>query len=470
MVTHRLVAIGDSITQGVRSGAAVDGALSWPVFLAEAMGVGDEFRAPVIADRGLGLPVDLEHLVTDVLQPFGSTLSWYEVPRALLRVRSWMDRVEDYWEEGPGAAPPPVEPAAGPYHNLGILGFDLRDALSLTAAECDRRIPGRRTDDDLIRQVPEAAGLRTARRVLRAAGPDSTVFDAATAFADDGGVEVLVVMLGANNALQVASNLELHWSGDDFADLDAKERYTLWQPHHFAAEYDQVVQAAAAVGAQHTVLATVPKVTIIPLARGVDGKVAPGSRFYPYYTRIWIDDDSFEPKRDKHITHHEARDADAAIDAYNDHIRAAAAAMGPTWHVFDLADLLDSMATKRYIDDPAARPAGFVPYQWPEPLDGLDPLLGTKFFRSEDGRRTEGGIFSLDGIHPTVIASALVAHEMGKLLRGAGVDVGNVDLAAALAADRLNTDPPDIVDSALGVIGWLDQAADVFTSLARLGR
>ncbi len=470
MAKHRLVTVGDSITQGVRSGAAVDGRLSWPQFLADAMGVGDGFRSPIVATADRGLPVNLEHLATEVLDRFGTKLSWHEVPLAALLVRRWMDQVEDHWEAGPGSVPPVVDPEAGPYHNLGILGFDLRDALSLTAAECDRRIPGVRADDDLIDQVPEAAGLRIARRVLATAGPDKTVFDAAQAIADDGGLEVLVVMLGSNNALQVASNLELHWSGPGYDDLDAKGRYTLWQPHHFAAEYDAVVEAAAAVGAEHTVLTTVPHVTIIPLARGVNGKMAPGSRYFEYYTRIWIDDDSFQPGRDKHITHSEARDADAAIDAYNEHIRAAAAARGAGWHVFELGDRLDSMATKRYIEDRSARPAGFVPYQWPEPLDRLDPLLGTRFFRSKSGRRTEGGIFSLDGIHPTVVGSALIAHELSLLLRHAGVQVSDVDLGAALQSDELNTDPPDIVDSVLGIAGWLDQTADIFSSIARAGR
>ena len=470
MAKHRLVTIGDSISQGVRSGAAVDGSLSWPMFLADAMGISDSFRAPVIAAPSLGLPVNLEYLVTEVLARFGTELSWYEVPAAALRVRSWMDDVEDHWEAGPGSAPQVVNAGDGPYHNLGILGFDLRDALSLTAAECDRRIPGSRADDALVKQVPEAAGFRVAREVLNVAGPDKTVFDAAKDLADDGGVEVLVVMLGSNNALQVASELELHWTGADFDDLDAKGKYTLWQPHHFATEYAAVVEAAAAVGAEQTVLATVPKVTIVPLARGVGDKMAQGSRYYEHYTRVWIDDDDFEPDRDKHITHREARDADLSIDAYNDTIRAAADDMGASWHVFELGHRLDSMATKRYIEDPSARPAGFVPYQWPDPLADLDPLLGTKFFRSDNGKRVEGGIFSLDGIHPTVIGSALIAHEIAVLLRDAGVDVADVDLQAALDADQLNSNPPDIVDSVLGVVGWLDQLADVFTSIARLGR
>lgn len=465
MAKHRLVTIGDSITQGVRSGAAVDGSLSWPNFLAAAMGVGDTFRSPTIADPAFGLPINLEALVAMLSERYGSKLDWYELVQAGVRVRSWMDDLEDYWEEDQPGTPAAGE-HGGPVHNLGILGFDLRDALSMTAAECDRRIPGTRENDALINQIPEHAGLRIARSVLRPAGPGATVFDAAKAIADDGGLEVLVVMLGANNALQVASDLDLTWSGPGFDDLDQKRDYTLWQPAHFASEYAQVAAAAEQVGAERTVLCTVPNVTIIPLARGVGDKMAEGSRYYEYYTRVWIEDDDFEPGRDKHITHRDARDADLAIAHYNEVIRAEAAARD--WTVFPLNKLLDSMATKRYIEDPDARPAGFVPYDWPPPLDALDPHLGTKYLRSKRGKRVEGGIFSLDGIHPTVIGSALIAHEMAQLLKSlAHPDIGDVDLAEALESDALNTRPPEILDSALAVIGWLDQLADTFKPIVR---
>lgn len=461
MAKHRLVTIGDSITQGVRSGAAVDGLLSWPMFLARALGVADTFRTPTVASAAYGLPMNLEQLVDDVLARYGDALSLLELPGAALQVRSWMDRLEDHWED----ATPSLHDDNGPFHNLGILGFDLRDALSLTAAECDRRIPSRRQRDELVNQIPEAAGHRVARSVLASGGPGKTVFEIAADLAADGGVEVLVVMLGANNALQVASELELFWTGADYDDLDGKAKYTLWQPQHFAAEYERVVEAAAGVGAEHTVLSTVPKVTIAPLARGVGHKMAEGSRYFEYYTRVWIDDDDFDPDRDDHITHRDARAADQAIDAYNQTIRAAAEANG--WMLFDLSGLLDSMATRRYVDDPTARPADWTEYQWPPPLDELDPVLGTRFFESENGRRVAGGIFSLDGIHPTVVASALIARELAVLLGETGVQVGSVDLQAALDADRLNSHPPEIVDSVLDILGWLDQLADVIGAITR---
>lgn len=467
---HRLVCIGDSITQGVRSGAATDGAWSWPDIVARALGVGDTFRSPRLGGPGPGMPVNLETLARDVLGRYGSKLDWYELPGAALRTRSWMARVEKYWETGPGTEPPD-----GPVpQNLGLMGFDLRDALALTASECEQRIS--EPKNNLIDQVPEHSTLRNARHVLSAVGPDATVFDAAGSLAADGGIETLVVMLGANNALEVASNLELKWSGPDFQDLDGKERagYTLWRPEHFASEYALVADRIEAIGARHTVLATVPHVTIAPIARGVQGKVEPGSEFFRYYTRPWIDDDDFQQDRDPCINADDARRADAAIDEYNETITDIVdqrRSAGQDWRVFDLSGLLDSMAYRRYLEDETAQDLGFVEYDWPPPFEDPEARPDTRFFRSDGGGRTEGGIFSLDGIHPTITGSALVAFELAKVMSEAGVTFAQpVDLDAAVAADALNSSPPPIVDSILEVLGWFDRFGDNFSAITRPGR
>ncbi len=74
------------------------------------------------------------------------------------------------------------------------------------------------------------------------------------------------------------------------------------------------------VAARHVIWATVPHVTVAPIARGVGGKVAPGSRYFPYYTRPWVADADFDPDEDPHITAAEARAVDYAIDLYNEAI------------------------------------------------------------------------------------------------------------------------------------------------------
>ena len=132
--------------------------------------------------------------------------------------------------------------------------------------------------------------------------------------------------------------------------------------------------------------------TIAPIARGVERKVAPGSRYFPYYTRPWITDDDFDAERDRRITHQQARAVDSAIDDYNDHIAEAVIAArreGLDWYVLDLAGLLDRLAQKRYIDDPLARPNWWSRYPLPPELQALDPPPDSGFFAADpSGRRT----------------------------------------------------------------------------------
>ena len=74
---------------------------------------------------------------------FGSTVSAWELPLALFRARGFMDQVEDYWERGPGRSAPDV---SAYNHALAVYGWDLRDALSKTAATCEEALHGDRAD------------------------------------------------------------------------------------------------------------------------------------------------------------------------------------------------------------------------------------------------------------------------------------------------------------------------------------
>ncbi|HSK27362.1 MAG TPA: hypothetical protein VK894_10685 [Jiangellales bacterium] len=151
------------------------------------------------------------------------------------------------------------------------------------------------------------------------------------------------------------------------------------------------------------------------IARGVGGKVRPDSRYFPYYTRPWITDADFDPERDPHLTEAEARSVDSAIDAYNETIIASVEAARRDqldWNVVDLGALLDRLATRRYLESPWARPTWWTPYELPPELKALDPVPNTRFFWSGPGGRTDGGLFSLDGVHPTTIGYGILAQEM----------------------------------------------------------
>jgi hypothetical protein len=204
----------------------------------------------------------------------------------------------------------------------------------------------------------------------------------------------------------------------------------------------------------------------------VAGKVRQGSRYFPYYTRPWISDHDFRPGRDPAITQDEARAVDCAIDQYNDAITAAVVAArraGRDWYLLDIAGVLDRLASRRYIDDPAARPDWWRPYPLPPELAALRPVPDSRFLTSDGTGRHTGGLFSLDGVHPSTVGYGIVAQELINVMAGAGVTFARpdgtprsgpirVDFTRLIARDTLVTRPPALVTDGLRVLGWADQA------------
>lgn len=479
---HRLVTMGDSLTQGFMSGAIHRTDLSWPAMVAFELGLGArEFTFPTYewpTGPG-GLPVDLERLAREFERRFGSRLDLLETFRAAPWLRSYMDSIEDWWERGPGSR----RPAGGaPFHNTAVYGWDVLDPLVVTEARIERRLAGR-TSDDPLGQLVEHHETRAAWPVLRhAAGgdPRRSVLDSVADLARDEGVESLVVMLGSNNALGSVVSLETAWTPADYATLtlaqrrDARAGCNLWRPSAFRADWANLVARLRTVQAQHVVVATIPSVTIAPIARGTHQKVRPDSRYFPYYTRPWVTDDDFDPRHDPHLLEEEVRAIDSAIDAYNETIIESVRAArrdGLDWYLFDLGGLLDRLATRRYVNSPWARPAWWEPYELPAALRRLDPVPNTRFFRSGPEGRTDGGLFSLDGVHPTTVGYGIVAQGVIRVMRTAGVtfrdrqgaprpDPVELDFDRILRADTLMSHPPAAITSSLGLLGWLDERLD----------
>lgn len=488
---HRLVTIGDSLTQGYQSGAIFNTELSYPMTIAWEMGWDRQFRHPAPFSAYGGMQSNIEYYLRHLENRFGDRIDWWETASAVFAVRELMDKNEDYWERGAGADV--YQPARQKEinHNLAIYGWDIRDMISLNSAKCRQRIT--EPKDHLLKQIVENANERVALRVLTTAkDPEGqwSALDAAAALGEDGtpetggdGIETLVVMIGANNILGSVASLKINWSGDDHQDLELKKSYNAWLPSHFAGEFDELVARVQKIKARHVIWCTVPHVTVSPIARGVGGaKARPGSRYFPYYTRPWVDDDKFNPDEDDCLTENQARALDSVVDSYNTHVvqrlrenRSA----GKDWYVFDLCALLDRVAARRYIKDPQARPDWWMPYDLPAALQALTPPPDSQFFRSavdptsQKAQRVTGGLFSLDGIHPTTIAYGIVAQEIINVMQQAGVKFyyGNnskervgpvrVNFQRLIKLDTLVSDPPRSVTNNLEIIGWLDEQLDI---------
>ena len=239
----------------------------------------------------------------------------------------------------------------------------------------------------------------------------------------------------------------------------------LYAPPHFEQHYGRVADAVEALGAERVFVATVPHVTIPPVVRGVSprGTLASGPnacrQYFEYYTRPWIWDSDFDPDRHPHLTRAQAIEIDTQIDAYNQVIRDTAHARG--WHLVDICQVLDDLAYRSH--------EGHPPYRFPAAaIDALERhprlaylvhehdgekrvALDTRFFHlvptggalRQDYLVDEGGLFSLDGVHPTTIGYGIVAHEFREVMQAAGVpDLDDVDWDRVVEADTLVGTPP----------------------------
>ena len=465
MAKHRLVAIGDSLTMGFINGAAYRTEWAFPAIVARALGGPEPFRSPPFAGPG-GIPLNLEWIVRRLGERFGSRIGLLELPAAVLRVHRLVNEIEHYWERGPGS-----RPAGGTryHHNLAVWGFEIADALDITSDYCESEIPPPR---DTWLGLPKRPLYRSAQRVLNpTASPDCgglAAVDVAQRLAQqDGGVENLIVMLGANHALGAMTRLNIRLSVETDLDLPPHKRTAnLYRPEHFKVLYDRLLTAVDAVGAERVYLGTVPHVTIPPVTRGV-GVHSKG--YYEYYTRPWIWDTDFDPARHPALTGEQARSIDRCVDDYNAIIVDAVHQRADRF-LIPVGSLLDQLAFRRRHGEVGFRfPAGLVGALQRHPVLNylvdndehvrLDTrVMRTRTFKGET-RLVQGGLFSLDGMHPTITGTGIIAEGVLRRLRDTGVETehDDVDWDAILAADTLVNTPPALLNDLHTLLTFLDR-------------
>jgi hypothetical protein len=467
MPKHRLVVVGDSMSQGFMSGAIHRTDISCPVWIADALGIREHFMVPNFEGCG-GLPVNLEQVLRQLSDEYGKKISWYEALQTLATIQHILDRIEDYWERGRGTLPDPRHQI---HHNLASWGFEVGDALTLTEGICRSTIP--EPKDHLFKQVPEYSMYRTASRVLNpsyvAEMVNWTQIRTVEHLARRGGIENLIITLGANNALGTVTSLSVKYSEEtDLDKLSHERKCNLYIPRHFNRLYEMLIDRVEALGAkvERVFLGTVPHVTIPPVSRGV-GQFADG--YYDYYTRPWVWDSDFDPDVHPKLTRIDAQTIDSHIDQYNKTV-GAAAKRHKNWFVVDLCGLLDELAFRRQQGQVRYKfPAGLVKaLRRHKPLSYLvdksgNVSLDTRFFMAEEYKHTarvkKGGLFSLDGIHPTTIGCGLMAHRFVKVMRKAGVQFAAKDLdwGAIVRADTLVNRPPLLLDDLHDALTILDR-------------
>lgn len=475
MNKHRLVSIGDSLTQGFSNGCIFETDLSYPGFLSRALGCHD-FQLPNFLGQG-GLPLNIEALIRGLDQELGKNVDFSNLSDAAWYVFQMSNRVKRYWEGRMGDISQASQTT--PFHNQAIWGATAGDLGILTDQACQGFMQNHKATLSALGLYPDHAMYITARRVLnpsfKPAFRNANVFENIKWFSDHGGIENLTIWMGANNAVGAVTKLEINYSEEKDSFLPPWERScTVFRPEHFKTEMRLAAELISKLNIDRVFVGTIPYITIPPISRGVQLSGEHSGGYFDYYTHYWIWDLDFDPSVHPCLTRDQAIELDLIVDAYNAIIKDIAAEFD--WHVVDLGNMVNSIAYRRKVANvPHIFPPGLSRALQNNPKtsylldDQLNPRLNTNYVRADnEGKLIQGGIFSLDGLHPTCIGYGLVAsmfyHEMVK----AGVVFEDeLDWDRIVDRDTLITNPPRLLSDLRLILRII--SVGIIDSLATMG-
>jgi hypothetical protein len=455
----KLVAIGDSLTQGFQSGAILKTEWSYPAMIARALGlsVPTDFRIPSFF--GSGLPINIEELLRFMAIELGDEVSIDEwILRFPFLLERFIDDVEDLYERGRGRKPSTFR---GQFHNLAVWGFRVLDSFTINSNYCDHVIKNSEgfIENDFL-GLPSAPMYRTARIVLNPANQrdkgTQTQIENLQAINNTEGVENLIIWLGANDCLGTVASLSLKEMPSNFTNVDPEERgkFNLTHPDIFRQDYATLIAKVKGVISSSTrvFVGTIPYVTIPPITQGI-GKLPENSKYFSFYGRFFANENNFNRFLNSKLTGEEIKKIDETVDQFNQIIRNEVIGAGNNWHIVDMGGILNSLAVKRNHlsnspDEPLKayyRSLGFSDH----PLLRLDPIPNTLLLKTQDGTRNSGGLFSLDSVHPSTIGYGIAAEAFLRKMQEVGVKDANplhLDWRQIIAQDSLLQSPPALWD------------------------
>jgi len=456
----KLFTIGDSISQGFMSGAAARTDLSYSTILAQIFKIKD-YNYPHWPKGGH--PINIEDIFRKLQRKLGSEIKGpIEWPIAINMINNYIDMVEDYYERGPGNFPISEKP----FHNVSVRGFNVSASWQIKPKMCSSYIETSDGRNDNWWGMVDESFLRTARTVLSGGcsnGENFSQLDWLQHHHEKEGVENVILWLGANNALgtvlslninQTSNDGKLFQNGPESIDYETrrKNNWNLWHPEDFRVEYEFMLNKVVNIMENNPhntdykiFIGTVPLVTIAPLIKAVgemkdreqikvtewpvnpevpapmsEDELAKSSdfeysysKYYPYFPFA----DNFKIT-DKHLNMQQALHIDNSIRKYNRIIQELVMQTNKKlnsrrFYLVDTASILNKMALKRNRLQPT--------YKYPDYFNYIYPRIDTRYYGvSRNGEIKSGGIFSLDGVHPSAIGQGIIAYEILKVMKMAG--------------------------------------------------
>jgi len=444
--------MGDSMAQGFKNGGIYRTDLSFPALLARAFNPSIEFDVPNFTSH-TGIPINMEMLIRGLEDEFGDEITWNEYLAAGTYLFKTLRKIKNHWE---GHNRPLSVDRDTPFQNQGIWGLATSDSWLVNEHYSREFIENNPPSYTVFSVLPDHAMHTTARMVLNPSFnsrfEEMSMIDNVKYLQDHGGIENLISCIGHNNIVGAVTNLELVYSEEHDLNAPHGERTcTVFRPEHFEDETRILYQKLSQIGAERVFVPTLPYITVPPAIRGVNSdKSKPRTGYFDYYSRFWIWDEDFNPEKHPHLTKEDAITLDQLVDQYNSIIHELADEYG--FIVVPVGRYVQAAARRRLgAENVRPFPPAFV--------DALkrnentaylvdnnnQPRLSTDFVRlCDDSRKIDrGGIFSLDGLHPSTIGYGLIANIYKQYMENHGVTFGGeIDWDFIIENETLVSDPP----------------------------
>ena len=444
--------MGDSMSQGFKNGGIYRTDLSFPALLARTFDPPIEFEKPSFTAH-TGIPLNIEMLVRGMADEFGDEISWNQYLKAGTHLYKTLRRIKNHWE---GQNRSLRVERQTPYQNQSVWGFSNSDSWLMNEKYSKEYIQNNAPRYTVFNVLPDHAMHITARMVLNPSfSPqfeNHSMIDNVRWLHENGGIENLISCIGHNNIIGAVTNLKITYSEEHDLNAPQWERTcTVFRPEHFEDETRILYQKISQIGVERVFVPTIPYVTIPPATRGVNyDKSKPRVGYFDYYSRFWIWDEDFDPDKHPHLTKEEAITLDQHVDQYNAIISELADEFG--FHVVPIGRYVQAAARRR-VGAENVRP---FPEELIKELKNNEhtsylvdkngqPRLSTDYLRLSDdsGKVDRGGIFSLDGLHPSTIGYGLIANIYKQFMEKEGVHFGKeIDWKYIIENETLITDPP----------------------------
>lgn len=447
--------MGDSMAQGFKNGGIYRTDLSFPSILARAMGPSVSFDLPSFSAQA-GIPINIEVLIRGLAEKYGEGITLGNSFGAASEIYSTLRRIKSYWE---GHLKSLAIERNTPFHNQAIWGFTISDSMMMDEKYCRTYIEENKPEYSVFNVLPDHAMYITARMVLNPSFintfENNSMLDNITLLSEDGGIENLIVCIGHNNIVGAVTNLNIDYSEEsDVLQTYANRNCTVFRPEHFKRELKTLYEKIAPLNIERVFVPTIPYVTIPPAIRGVNAdKTKTAAGYFDYYARFWIWDEEFDPEKHPHLTRDNAIELDMIVDQYNAIIRDLADEFD--FHVVPVHKHVKAAARRRLgKENVSPFPPNFVKALKKNEKtsylvqDLKNIRISTDYLRldEETGKIDRGGIFSLDGLHPSTIGYGLIANIYKMTMEKRGVKFEKpIDWDFIIENETLVTNPPPLM-------------------------